>query len=57
MAKKFMTDERIMSMISDLVQKVDYDIWKQMFEEDCMEDPEMAEQNRATLLKIVKKYL
>lgn len=57
MVKAKLTDKHIMAMISDLVQEVDYDIWKQMFEEDCMEDPEMAKENKATLLKIVKKYL
>jgi len=57
MNKKTMTDKQIMKMISELVQEVDYDIWKGMFEEDCMEEPEMAKENQKTLLKIVKKYL
>lgn len=57
MAKAKLTDKQLMAMLSDLVQEVDYDIWKQMFVEDSMEDPEMAKENRATLLKIVKKYL
>lgn len=52
-----MTDKQMMKMLSDLVQEIDYDIWKEMFVKDCMEDPELAEKNKADLVKIVKRYL
>lgn len=52
-----MKDDRCMKMISDLVNEIDYDIWKGLFVESCIEDPELAEERRTNLLKIVKKYL
>lgn len=45
------------SMVSDLVNEIDYDIWKGMFDEECMEDPEEAMAHRVRLIEIVEKHL
>jgi len=52
-----MSDERIEELVSDLVLHIDYDIWKSLFEEDCIEDPEEAAETRARLIATVKDCL
>jgi hypothetical protein len=51
------TREQMDKMVSDLVQELDYDHWKSLFDEDCMEDPEAAADTRKTLRAIVRRNL
>ncbi len=46
-----MDDDQIKEMVSAIVEAVDYDIWKQLFEEGCIEEPELAED------KALRKHL
>jgi len=46
----------IESLVSDLVQELDYDMWKSLFDEECMEDPEAAAETREALCEIVRKH-
>jgi hypothetical protein len=57
MKKKLTYEDLKLSMLSDLIEEVDYDLWKSMFVEDCMEDPEAAMEHRAGLLKLIDKHL
>jgi len=52
-----MHKSRIEAMLGDIVSQLDYDIWKGLFCEDCIEDEEEAASTRARLTKIVERYL
>lgn len=52
-----MSPKRKLSMLKDIVAEVDYDIYKQLFVEDCMEDEDASEQVVNNLMKIVEKYV
>ena len=52
-----MKDYQIDLMLSTIVQELDYDIWKNLFDPECMEDPERASETRLRLKKVVKKFL
>lgn len=52
-----MTDKEILKMLEEIVQEVDYDIYKSLFVKACMESPEDAKAARERLVEIVKKYL
>lgn len=51
-----MSKEEAVAMLRELVKEIDYDIYKSIFEECCMEEPELALKTQKTLLKIVGKY-
>lgn len=51
-----MTDRQIDAMVSDLVQHVDYDVWKGIFSRHP-EDPEVAEDTRAELREVARRHL
>lgn len=52
-----MDKSKIEAMLSDVVSQLDYDIWKSLFCEDCIEDEEEAASTRTRLTKIVERYL
>ena len=53
-----MTDEQIREMLSDVVQEVDYDLWKSIFLETHWEcDPEEGEARLDRLVDIAKGHL
>lgn len=52
-----MDDEQIMEMIKDIVGELDYDHYKLLFVEDCMEDPDAAMSARDRLLFVAKRHL
>jgi len=48
-------DEQKFRMVSDLIKEVDYDIWKEIFQEGYADEDEQKE-TREALLDIVTKY-
>lgn len=52
-----MTDEQIIAMLSEIVEELDYDIWKYIFGEGYLEDEEDAADRKERLLCIVRKYI
>ena len=51
-----MNDKQIRTMLSEIVQEVDYDIWKELFPNDTCEE-EIDEVNVDPLVEIVKRHL
>lgn len=51
-----MSDEMILKMLEDIINHVDYDIAKSIFNDDLSEDPELSAETREELIRIVKKY-
>jgi len=51
-----MIDEKIKEMISDIVSEIDYDIWKDSYNKETAEEPDLVDDNINTLVNIVKKY-
>lgn len=52
-----MKRDAINKMLSDLVNEVDYDLWKVMFLEGHSEDPEETEKTLKRMRNIVRKHL
>ena len=52
-----MNDFRIDRMLSELIQEVDYDVWKSLFDEQCIEDGDEASDIRARFALIVRKHV
>jgi len=53
-----MTDERIKEMILDIVEEIDYDIWKLDYNWETAEcSPKEIDDNIAALVKIVRRHL
>lgn len=52
-----MSEELIRDMLSDIVNELDYDLWKSMFNENCIEDPEDNEDLLKRLVSIVHGHL
>lgn len=52
-----MNDKEILSMLKEIVQEVDYDIYKHIFVKGCSESPEDSKATRERLIEIVKKHL
>ena len=51
-----MTDEQIKNMVSDIVNTVDYDIWKDIFSPEP-EDPEWSQNLIDELILVAKKHI
>ena len=51
-----MTDEQIKNMVSDIVNTVDYDIWKDIFSVEP-EDPEWSQNLIDELIRVAKKHI
>lgn len=52
-----MSRQKIREMLSDIISEIDYDIWKESYNEDTAEEPELVEANFECLIPIVEKYL
>ena len=52
-----MTREQALELLGKLIEEVDYDIYKVMFVEQCMEDPEYSHAHQERLLEILEKYV
>lgn len=52
-----MTKAEAIELLKDIVEELDYDIYKSIFIEDCMEDPEAAEASQNALLDVLKKHI
>jgi len=52
-----MNDVQIRAMLSDIVEEVDYDIWKEMYNPDTAEFSEDVDTYYFALVQIVKKYI
>lgn len=51
-----MNDKQIRTMLSEIVQEVDYDIWKELFPNDTNEE-EIDEVDIGPLVEIVKRHI
>ena len=51
-----MTNKQIKTMLKEIVAEIDYDIYKQLFVESCMEDKDASKESVDRLIQIVKKY-
>ena len=51
-----MNNNQIRAMLSEIVQEIDYDIWKEIFPNDTCEE-EIDEVGIAPLIEIVKRHL
>ena len=45
------------NMLKDIVNEIDYDIYKNLFIEGCMEDPEQSLANQESLLRTINTYV
>lgn len=52
-----MTDMEIGEMILDIVGEIDYDIYKNSYLKETAEEPDLVDDNIATLVKIVRRHL
>ena len=52
-----MTRSEIIGMLKELVSEVDYDIYKAIYVEDCMEDPDEAKETQERLIAIAKEHM
>ena len=52
-----MTKAEALELLKDIVEELDYDIYKNIFIENCMEDPEAAEVSQNALLAVLKKHI
>ncbi len=52
-----MTDDQIRAMLSDIVESVDYDIWKGEYNEETAEAEDQVKYNYYVLTLIVKNHL
>lgn len=52
-----MTREQALELLKQLVNEVDYDHYKSIFVESCMEDPEASMRVQENLLLILGKYV
>jgi hypothetical protein len=52
-----MKKSAINAMLSDLVSELDYDIWKSLFVEECMEEPEEAALHLKRMRNVVRRHL
>lgn len=53
---KQLTDEQIKDMVSDIINSVDYDIWKDIFSDEP-EDPEWTQDLIDELICVVKNHI
>lgn len=51
-----MNDKQLDTMVSDIIQHADYDLWKGFFSRHP-EDPEMAEATREELREVARKHV
>lgn len=51
-----MNTDKALALLSDLVKELDYDLWKGIFLEDAIEDPDANEEFKKDLLAILKKH-
>lgn len=51
-----MNQQKALELLSDLIEELDYDLWKGIFFEDAIEDPDANEEFKKTLLAILKKH-
>lgn len=52
-----MNKKKIEKMVSSLVQQVDYDIWKSLYDKECIEDPEGADEQKDALEAIATAFV
>lgn len=52
-----MTDKKIKKMLSDIIDYVDYDIWKAYFKPSEDEHEDASDADLKQLIEIVKKHL
>lgn len=52
-----MTKEQALELVKDIVLELDYDIYKDTFVENCMEDPNASEEMQERLLAVLKKHI
>lgn len=51
-----MTDSEIVEMLKELIEEIDYDLYKAAFVENCIEDQEENQAHVDRLMEIVKKH-
>lgn len=52
-----MNDEQIRAMLAEVFQHADYDAYKQMFVEQCIEDPQENERYIKELIAVARKHV
>lgn len=50
-------DDRLHKLVSNIVEAVDYDIWKDGYNEDTAEEPDQVESNRNELVSMIMDEL
>ena len=51
-----MNEQQTKAMLSDIICEVDYDIWKEMYNPDTAEEPELVVENYSRLTRIVRDH-
>ena len=49
-------EDRLHAFISDVVRRIDYDIWKDAFNPETAEEPEFVEGNIEELENVIRSY-
>ena len=49
--------KNLREMVLEIVEEIDYDIYKEAYNIETAEEPDEAEENLERLISIVKKYL
>jgi len=52
-----MEKSKIKAMLSDIIAEIDYDIWKERFNEETVQEPDMIDENYKYLIDIVEEHL
>ncbi|KKN31311.1 hypothetical protein LCGC14_0825160 [marine sediment metagenome] len=48
---------KIKAMLSDIIAEIDYDIWKERFNEETVQEPDKIDYNYKYLIDIVEEHL
>lgn len=52
-----MDKKQALELLKDIVGEIDYDIYKSLFIEGCMEDPEVSMYKQNSLLRLLGKHV
>ena len=52
-----MTEDEATELLKELLEEIDYDLYKDTYVEHCMEDSENSRSRQRMLMSILKKYV
>jgi predicted hydrolase (HD superfamily) len=52
-----MNEDQATSLLKELLEEIDYDLYKDTYVEQCMEDPESSRDRQEALMNVLKKHV